>query len=281
MVRRDGRAKGVARAIDEAAPCCTSPAGESPVPVGAGAPGSRLPRAEEIPSAKRSVESPIAGSNEAGRNQLKAVQASSDYQPKGDWECRAGHVAAKADAQRPASPDRALGLPGVLAVARFEGEVRNTRDPSAPPTSGKHRAYKPVAKTRGGQWESEGLVVPMMAAQENAVGGKGPCSGQAVGWGKREGMVAAKRPNNPREKARELTTRLWATAKWGRARRGAAEEPAAGGDAPRNCARARRATAHAAQRRPPVSRVRENRTHGLTGGPTRSTQYLCFAQERR
>ena len=86
VVRRDGKAEGAAAAANEAAPCCTSPADESPVPVSAEAPGSRLPcDAEEIPSTKRSVKSPRQeGSNDSGRNKLKAVQASLECQPKGD-----------------------------------------------------------------------------------------------------------------------------------------------------------------------------------------------------
>src|SRR3989442_15903639 len=133
MVRRDGSEQEGARATGLAEPCRTSPAGESPAPVGVGAPGSRLQQGVETLTAVRSVDGlQQRGSKEAGRNQLKAVQASSDYQPKGvrergtvqsprvaskDATCRVGHAATKADAQRSESPNRALGLPGVLAAA--------------------------------------------------------------------------------------------------------------------------------------------------------------------
>jgi hypothetical protein len=163
MVRREGTEQEFARANALAVPRYAFLAGESPAPVVAGEPGSRLPcSAEEILPTKRSVKSPRQeGSNEAGRNQMKAVQASSDYQPKGDWErggeipraapngaaCRAGHFAAKADAQRPASPDGSLGLPGVLAAACFDREARNARDPSGQPTLGKDRPYKARAES--------------------------------------------------------------------------------------------------------------------------------------
>ena len=219
MVRRDGRAEEVAQATDAVEPCCTTPAGESPVPVNAGAPGSRLPCvAEETPPTKRSVESPRQeGSNEAGRNQLKAVQASSQNQPKGDRERRAGHAAAKADAQRPGGPERALGLPGVVAAARFEGEARNTRDPSGQPTSGKDRAYKARA-------ESERSPAGVRGAHSTCESGDKPLEGRGPALvtraqpGKREGM-AEKRPNDPIDKVRELQRTLYGCAKQSRTRR--------------------------------------------------------------
>ena len=47
---------------------CVRPAGVSPVPVGTGAPGSRLRFVIERLRAERSVESPFGGSNRAGRS---------------------------------------------------------------------------------------------------------------------------------------------------------------------------------------------------------------------
>ena len=131
---------------------CTVPAGGSPVRVSAGAPGSRHQPSGEIPGAERCVESlAVGGSEGAGRNHVNAA-ASSDNQPKGVWEGRAAHVTAKAMHSVPV-PERALGLPGVWAAARFEGAVRNRRDPTRQPTSGKDRAYKAgaeVARSREG-----------------------------------------------------------------------------------------------------------------------------------
>jgi RNA-directed DNA polymerase len=88
--------------------------------------------------------------------------------------------------------------------------VRNTRDPSAPPSSGPGAPYEPKAKAVAAQRESEGVVVPSFVdkakavasnatnvAQHNAAGGKGPCGDRAVGGGKREGMPAS-RANHPR-----------------------------------------------------------------------------------
>lgn len=58
----------------------------------------------------------------------------------------------------------------------------------------------------------------MMAATNNAAGGKGPWSGGADGASKREGMAGKPGPNDPggpepRDKVRELQRRLWAGAK--------------------------------------------------------------------
>ncbi|HYT72432.1 MAG TPA: group II intron reverse transcriptase/maturase [Gemmatimonadales bacterium] len=73
-------------------------------------------------------------------------------------------------------------------------------------------------KSRRVQRESEGAVVPAMAATNNAVGGKRPWGEGAVGGGKREGMAGKTGPNYPRgrkpaDKVRELQRRLWSVAK--------------------------------------------------------------------
>src|SRR3990172_7910504 len=124
---------------------CVVPAGGSPVRVSAGAPGSRHQPAGEIPQVERCVESlEVGGSKVAGRNTVNAA-ASSHYQPKGVREGRAVHVTAKA-MHSVLVPERALGLPGVWAAARFEGAVRNRRDPTRRPASGKDRTYKAGAE---------------------------------------------------------------------------------------------------------------------------------------
>jgi len=58
-------------------------------------------------------------------------------------------------------------------------------DPSAQPTSGKDRPYKPMAKGDGARRESEGAVVVMIGAKNNAPGAKGPCFDHACCGGKR------------------------------------------------------------------------------------------------
>jgi RNA-directed DNA polymerase len=114
-------------------------------------------------------------------------------------------------------------------VARVQGLVRNRRDPSAWPASGKDRTYKPMVKSSGGQRESEGVVVPPIGVQHNAPGGKGPHFDHAWGEGKRQGMAGTARSNNPGRslpadpdrlrllpsvgKVRELQRKLWVAAK--------------------------------------------------------------------
>ena len=78
--------------------------------------------------------------------------------------------------------------------------------------------YKSKTKSATAQRESEGIVVPVMAATNNAVGGKGPWGDHVARAGKREGMAATSGPNDPggrgpREKVRRLQRRLCASAK--------------------------------------------------------------------
>lgn len=164
--------------------CCTCPAGESPVRVGVGAPGSRVQSRSERMVAERTVESLARGSNEAGRNEVNAEQASSKYQPKGVWEGRARHVGAKA-MHSVLVPKRALGFPGVVAVACFEGKVRNTRDPSWRPALGKDRAYKAGA-------ESARSRAGVRGAGSTAEGGDKPLEGSGPALVVPEEQVSAR-----------------------------------------------------------------------------------------
>ena len=106
----------------------------------------------------------------------------------------------------------------------MQGQVRNVRGPSARPESGQARSYKPKAKSRRAQRESEGIVVlhgaqaSTKAVRQNAAGGKGPCGGHAEIAGKREGMAGQTGPNDPvdlesSDKVRQLQRQLWAAAK--------------------------------------------------------------------
>jgi RNA-directed DNA polymerase len=127
------------------------------------------------------------------------------------------------------------GLSGVREAARAHSLVRNRRDPSAWPASGKDQGYKPMVKALGGQRESDGVVVPLIGVQHNAPGGKGPNFDHASGVGKREGMTGIARSNYPGGlspvvageeplclspvKVRELQRTLWAAAKQSSGRR--------------------------------------------------------------
>ena len=75
-----------------------------------------------------------------------------------------------------------------------------------------------MVKAGAAQRESEGTVVPVMAATNNAAGGKGPWGGRVGGGGKREGVAGKPGPNYPRgpepaDKVRELRRRLYVAAK--------------------------------------------------------------------
>ncbi|MFO1510345.1 MAG: group II intron reverse transcriptase/maturase [Steroidobacteraceae bacterium] len=154
------------------------------------------------------------------QHQVKPA-ASTHLQPAG----RAAHFTAKATSIVGA-PKPAMDCGGVWGAARVQGEVRNTRDPSVPPSSGRGGSYKPKAKSSAVQRESEGIVVPQSVAQaartnavkNNAAGGKDPCGGRAEGAGKHERMAGKTGPNDsggdePHDKVRQLQRQLWAAAK--------------------------------------------------------------------
>src|SRR6266511_6118223 len=133
-------------------------------------------------------------------------------------------------------PDGGAGLPGVWGAARTQGLVWNRRGPSAHALSGRDRLDKPMVQPAGVQRESDGVVVPVIAAR-NAVGGKGPDFDHAGGVGKCEGMTSGGWSNHPGRpgpvdadrspvlgeprpvKVRELQRKLWAAAKQSSGRR--------------------------------------------------------------
>src|SRR3984957_16681102 len=94
---------------------CIGPAGESPAPVSAEAPGSRPHEERESARSRAGCQKPAHEDRERSDGPQRVVnveQASSDYQPKGDWERRAGHFTVKATHSVRES-EHALGLPGV------------------------------------------------------------------------------------------------------------------------------------------------------------------------
>jgi hypothetical protein len=154
----------------------TRPAGESPVRVSVGAPGSRPQSRGETPAAERGVESLFGGSKRAGCD-CSLVRFKTEEPSR---SCHGeGHVRRVPIRIDPAGP------PGVGGVARAQGLGRNMGDPSAQPTSGKDRPYKPSAKRDGGQRESEGVVVVPIGVHNNAPGAKGPRFDHACCGGKR------------------------------------------------------------------------------------------------
>jgi len=113
---------------------------------------------------------------------------------------------------------RVAGLGGVGGAARVHGAGRNTRGPSARPSSRQRDSYKPTVKASRAQRASEGVVVPRIVATNNATGGKGPCGGHVEGARTREGMAGRSGPTHPDhhpviDKVRQLQRRLWVAAK--------------------------------------------------------------------
>ena len=246
MVRRDETVKPASQEEGDAVSRCAFPAGESPVPASADAPGSRPQAREETSVSQAGCREPLRREQERGPQHEVKPAASSDSQS----ECRTAHFTVKAT---PGAPDAegAAGLGGVWGAARVQGTVRNTGDPSALPQSGTGDSYKPKAKASAAQRESEGTVVPMRGAANNASGGKGPCGDRVVDGGKREGMIGASRSNHPDgrrpdDKVRQLQRRLWKAAK---------RQPGVPGG-----------RVMLPSERSPVSRVPEIGTHGLKGG---------------
>jgi len=89
--------------------------------------------------------------------------------------------------------------------------------PSSAATSGEGGAYKPEAKGRRAERESEGLVVPKKSGRRGPAEGRGPGFVASAAGGKREGM--AERPNTPMDKVRKLQRGLFVAAKRSRGRR--------------------------------------------------------------
>jgi hypothetical protein len=293
MVRHEAKAGLNPQGGGSAAACCACPTGGSPVPVGVGAPGSRPQVVEGDLCARAGRRKPARRRKPSNGEQARGPQhqvkpaASTHLQPAG----RAAHVTAKATSPE-RDPKRAGDCGGVWGAARVQGQAWNVRGPSAQPESGQARSYKPKAKSSRVQRESEGIVVlhgaqvPTKAVRHNAAGGKGPCGGHAGTAGKSEGLAGKTGPKHPVgfkpiAKARRLQRQLWAAAKRAPGGRLHAKDQPCGGDdlqaactAVRNPAQPLLAGAglhNAASRRPLVSRVREIRMHGLSGGVGSST----------
>ena len=227
MVRRDATGELTPQGEGSNAACCASPAGASPVPVSAEAPGSRpQPNGRDSggrAGCRKSVKrrEPFSGERARGPQHEVKLAASTDEQSGS----RADHFAVKATSGARGS-ERAVDSGGVLGAARVQGEVRNTRGPSALPSSRQGGSYKPKAKSSAAQRESEEAIVlnteacasRTNAVQNNAAGGKGLCGGQVGGAGKHEDMAGKTGPNQPggrppTDKVRQLRRRLWSAAK--------------------------------------------------------------------
>src|SRR2546423_10906924 len=122
MVRREGpkRLKG------SRGSGCTTPAGESPVPVSAGAPGSRSTAHAEMGGAEAGRRKPLRREQQRGPQHQVKPAASTDLQ----GQSRAGHGAAKARLSEPKSgQQRWSDSPGVWGAQRVEDGVGTTEVP--------------------------------------------------------------------------------------------------------------------------------------------------------
>src|SRR5674476_525616 len=173
MVRRDDDISLAGDPGGNRPSCCDDLAGESPVSESAGAPSSRPATEEEIPTVeagfrKRASQHKLISEQRARGPQHEVKPAASTEKQS---ESRADHFAAKATSTSQA-PERDDDLGGVRGAARVQGSSRNTRDPSAPPSSWLGDANRPSAKGIIAQRKSDGVIVPTRTAPQNAVGGK-------------------------------------------------------------------------------------------------------------
>jgi hypothetical protein len=189
MVRRDDGVSS--RELSES--CCASPTGESPVPVSVGAPGSRSPDSREIAYAEARRRKPRNGRQERGPQHEVKLAASTQKQSGS----RAAHVTAKATSSTGRSEMIVEDSRGVWRAARVQGEARNTGDPSTQSFVEDTRSDQADGQARAVQRKSEGIVVPMMTATQNAVGGKGPWGGHDDVIRNDKGMVATRGAGNP------------------------------------------------------------------------------------
>jgi RNA-directed DNA polymerase len=215
MVRRDDD-RDPASAGNTASRCIDL-AGESPVRVSVDAPGSRLPAAAERPSAEAQRHGPgTTGEQVRGPQPSEVnVAASSDDQPKGVWEGRAGHVAAKATVSDRASK-RSVDLPGVWTAARAHRSMWNARGPTWSSTS---EEVTPISAEREGAERQEGVRGDRSSEEvaDNAMERRVPAS---VAPGRKdERGHGPPGPNSPEDKARQLQRRLYVAAKTNRTRR--------------------------------------------------------------
>jgi hypothetical protein len=152
------------------------PAGESPVRVDAGVPGSRPRFLAERRRAERGVKSLFGGSKRAGCDcsLVRVTMEEPSRSLRGE-----GHV--RQSLIRIGCGGSSRGT-GSCTRARSDHGTRETRLASL---VSKDRTYKPMAKSNGGQRESEGVVVVQIGVQNNAPGAKDPRFDRVCARGKR------------------------------------------------------------------------------------------------
>ena len=155
---------------------CVRPAGESPVRVDAGVPGSRPRFVIERWRAERGVESLFGGSKRAGCDCSLVRETIGEPSRSRHGE---GHVR---QSWFRIGCGGSLRGKGSCTRARSDHGTRETRLASL---VSEDRSYKSMAKSSGGQRESEGVVVVRIGVQNNAPGAKDPCFDRGCARGKR------------------------------------------------------------------------------------------------
>jgi hypothetical protein len=204
--RKTGTAAGPAgRSVEEGVPCCTVPAGESPVRVSAGAPGSRpAPEAErpggEAWCRKPSAAQAVGGKQQRGPQHQVNPAASSELQS----ESRAEHVPR---VNTPREPSRRGGTVCVDVEGSEDAQPQahrarlhhrlaaQRRDPDLPALL-QHRRRVPSGD--GGDPPAPGLGHPAPLAGGSAAALKGP--------------KATAEPASPRTRTRSRWRRRWCAA---------------------------------------------------------------------
>ncbi len=177
-------------------------AGESPVRVSAGAPGSRLQPGGEIRTSQAECPKPL---KERGATQRAATISERNSLVKLSAErCLRGPSRScygEGNRQYP-GPERMLDLSGVSGGGTLGQNNAEQERPSPAALSGKDRAYKAGwLKSRGAGRESEGSTLPVKACSKTRWR-EGTLLWSSLHGGKREGMPET--ANNPFEKARRL-----------------------------------------------------------------------------
>ena len=167
------------------------PAGESPVRVSAGAPGSR-PRPAERSAGRAGCREPLRREQARGpQHEVNPAASSESQSGEPSRSCHGeGHVR-----QSWFRSGCGGSLRGRGSSTRARTGAEHER-PVCAASSGKDRSYKPMVKSSGAQRESEGVVVREIACRKRG-GREGPCVGHVGGGGKREGMAGTVRSNHP------------------------------------------------------------------------------------
>ena len=140
-------------------------AGERPVRVSAGAPGSRPQFGKEISLTKAGRQKPVKEQGARKRaatssERCSLVKLSAERCLRGPSRSCHG----EGNRQHSLKPDGMLDLFGVLGGGTFAKNIVEQERPSPAAMSGKDRAYKAGRlKVRGAGRESEGFVVPKKA----------------------------------------------------------------------------------------------------------------------